>query len=270
MKRVLTMLSVMVISGALADEPMPLVPSPSVLDFTDGDGWGVALGVGMEYETAYDGADEYEYELEPAGAIQWRRGNNLLFFEGNELGWRGRLTDNWLLQLGARYEGGRESDDSEAGHLDALEDRDSELVGVTEVRLTLDDAWRNWVAGRIMAGGDNIGILGVVAAGHRFGDRLDGTGSELFLFSTFGDANFVNRDFGVTAQESATSGLAETRLEGGYRSVGISLMDRRYITRHIHFITQFGAEYYSEEIQNSPITRQDFEAEIGISLLYDF
>ena len=48
---------------------LPLVPLPSVSDFTGGGGWGVALGTGIEYESAYDGSDDYELEFDPAGAI---------------------------------------------------------------------------------------------------------------------------------------------------------------------------------------------------------
>ncbi len=56
----------MLISGqvlAQDQDGLPLVPLPSIFDFTGGSGWGVALGVGAEYETAYDGSDEYEFGL---------------------------------------------------------------------------------------------------------------------------------------------------------------------------------------------------------------
>jgi outer membrane scaffolding protein for murein synthesis (MipA/OmpV family) len=265
---------VMLMTGAAqlqADESgLPLVPLPSVFDFTRGEGWGVALGAGVEYETAYDGSDEYELEIDPFGAIQWRTGNHLFFWEGMELGWRSRMADVWLVQLAARYEGGREADDSDDGRLDGLEDRDDELVGVIEVRRSLDDEWRNWVAARVMAGGSDIGILGVLAAGHRFGRNLDGTGTEVIFFLTFGDSDFINRDFGITAAESATSGLAETDLDGGYRSTGINLIDRRYLTDHIHIVTQAGIELYSSDIQDSPIAREDYEAELGVAIVYHF
>ena len=49
-----------------------LVPLPSVEDFTRGnDGWGFALGAGIEYESAYEGSDEFGFEADPAGGIQW-------------------------------------------------------------------------------------------------------------------------------------------------------------------------------------------------------
>ena len=247
-----------------------LVPLPSVLDFTRGDGWGVALGVGVEYETAYDGSDEYEFEIDPAGAIQWRTGNHLFFWEGMELGWRGRIADVWLVQAGARYEDGLEPDDSEDGNLDGFEERDSHLVGFLEVRRAFGQDWKDWIGARAMGGETDFGWLGVLAAGHRFEDRLDGTGTEIFIFSTFGTDDFITKDFGVTAADSVASGLPETELDGGYRSTGITLIDRRSLTRNIHLIAEAGAELYSSDIQDSPVARKDYETEVGLSIVYQF
>ncbi|MFO7684925.1 MAG: hypothetical protein R6V60_02440, partial [Desulfobacterales bacterium] len=85
-------LSILLLSFGFNDvraenDELPLVPLPSVFDFTRGAGWGIALGVGVEYGNAYDGSDEYEFEIEPAGAIQYRTGNHLFFWEGIEAGW---------------------------------------------------------------------------------------------------------------------------------------------------------------------------------------
>lgn len=247
-----------------------LVPLPSVLDFTDGAGWGLALGVGVEYEAAYDGSDEYEFELDPAGAVHWRTGEHLLFWEGMELGWRGRLDPELLVQAGLRYESGLEPDDSDDGRLDGIAKRDSHLVGFLEARKAIDDTWRNWIGARIMGGESDFGWLGVLAAGHRFGTATDGTGTEVFIFSTFGTDDFINKDFGVSAQDAANSGLAETDLSGGYRSTGITLIDRRWITGSLMLMTEIGAEWYSGEIGDSPIARDQYEAEAGVSLVYTF
>lgn len=277
--RVLSSLFVALLTGlatgvtALAQqvqEVEALVPLPSVLDFTRGGGWGVALGAGIEYEAAYDGSDEYEVELDPAGAIQWRTGNHLLFWEGMELGWRGRLADVWLVQAGARYEDGLEPDDSEDGALDGIEERDSHLVGFLETRRSLGEEWRNWIAGRVMGGESGFGWLGILAAGHRFGGQLDGSGTEVYVFSTFGTDDFINKDFGITAEDAAASGLAETELDGGYRSTGLNLIHRRYITDHIHVIAAAEAELYSSDIGDSPIARDDYEAGLELSAVWHF
>src|SRR5690606_15380682 len=48
--------------AARARDEAPLFPLPFTPDFTRGGGWGVALGAGVEYENAYTGSDEYEFE----------------------------------------------------------------------------------------------------------------------------------------------------------------------------------------------------------------
>lgn len=269
----LVAVSSLLISGpALAAEPTTeaLVPLPSVLDFTDGDGWGVALGVSAEYESAYDGADETELEVEPAGAVHYRKGDHLFFWEGMELGWRGRLADVWLVQAGIRNEGGLEPDDSEDGNLDGILPRDSHVVGFLEVRRAVGDDWRNWVAARLMGGPSDFGVLGVVAAGRRFGQQLDGTGTELYGFMTFGTDKFINKDFGVTAADAVGSGLPVTTLSGGYRSTGVQLVHRRHLTRKLHAIAQAGVEFYSSDIGDSPIARKDTEFEVSLALVWRF
>jgi len=251
-------------------EKRALVPLPSVFDFTRGDGWGVALGAGIEYEAAYDGSDEYEFEFDPAGAIQWRDGDHMLFFEGTELGWRGVFKDRWLLQAGLRYEDGLDPSDSEDGSLDGIEKRDSHLTGFVEARWALDNEWRNWIGGRVLAGESDFGALGVLAAGHRFGDGLDGLGTEVFVFSTFGDSAFLNKDFGVTAADAAGSGFAETEFSGGYRSTGFQVVHRRRFTENLQLIAQAGIELYNSDIADSPIARDDFEGELSLALVWQF
>lgn len=247
-----------------------LVPLPSIFDFTDGVDWGIALGAAVEYGTAYDGADEYELELEPVMAVQYRQGDNLFFWQGIEIGWRGLLSRKFLMQAGVRYEGGLEPDDSTEGQLDGIAARDSHVVGFLEGRWSVGHNWRNWVGGRLMGGASDFGWLGVIAAGHRFGDQTDGTGTEILIFSTFGNSQFINKDFGITAEDAANSSLPQTELSGGYRSTGLSLIHRVDLTEQIQLIGQAGIELYSKDIQSSPIARQDYETEIGLSAVYIF
>jgi outer membrane scaffolding protein for murein synthesis (MipA/OmpV family) len=246
------------------------VPLPSILDFTQGQGFGVALGAGVEYESAYDGADEIELAVEPAGAVHYRNGNHLFFWEGYELGWRGRLADVWLIQAGVRNEGGLEPDDSEDGNLRGIKPRDSHVVGFLEVRRGIGSDWRNWVGARLMGGPSDFGVLGVLAAGRRFGQQLDGTGTEIYGFFTFGTDKFINKDFGVTAADAVSSGLRQTTLSGGYRSTGIQLVHRRDLTRKLHAIAQAGVELYSSDIGDSPIARKDYEFEVSLALVWKF
>ena len=128
-----------------ATEPRtPLVPLPSIDDFTDGDGWGVGLGLGVEYETAYEGSDEFELEIDPAGGVQWRTGDHIFFWAGEAIGWRALARDAWLFQASVGYEEGREEGDSDDGRLDGL--------GESETIWTSDG--RQNMASRIGLGGN--------------------------------------------------------------------------------------------------------------------
>jgi outer membrane protein len=255
---------------AQAESQQPLVPLPSVFDYTGGGGWGVALGAAVEYGEAYDGSDEYGVELEPAGAIQWRRDNHLFYWEGIELGWRSRVADRWLIQAGTRYESGLEPDDSEEGALDGIEERDAHIAGFVEARYSLGADWKNWIATRIMGGESGFGWLGIIAAGHRFDAHTDGSGTEMFVYSTFASDDFINKDFGVTPTDAAASGLPATVLDGGYRASGINLVHRRHITPTLEFIAAAEAELYSSEIADSPLSRNDHEAEVELALVKVF
>jgi outer membrane protein len=230
----------------------------------------LALGIGVEYEGAYDGADEYEFGVEPAGAVQWRTGDNVFFWEGIEAGWRALAHPQSMVQLSARYEGGRDASDSEDGRLDGLDAKDDHIVGSVEFRQGLDAEWRNWVGGKALIGERDFGLLGVVAAGHRFGDARDGTGTELFGYASFGDAAFLNKDFGITAAEAQASGLDEVRLSGGYRATGVTLVHRFHVWSRLHCIAQANVELYGDEARRSDIARDDYEAEVSVALVWIF
>ncbi len=234
-------------------------------------GWGVALGAGIEYEAAYNGSDEYEVEFEPAAAVQWRRDNQMLFFEGFELGWRGRFADHWLLQAGLEEDDGLEPDDSDDGALDGLPKRDSHIVGVLEARRGIGGDWRNWIAVRVLGGESDAGLLGVLSVGHVFGDvRPDGTGTEIFAFVTFADSTYINNDFGVSEADSAASGLAPIDLDGGFRSASVNLIHRRNLGQRLQLVAAAGYEIYSSDIADSPIARDDFEYDLELSLVWRF
>ena len=251
------------------DQKAALVPLPSVDDFSRGeDGWGFGLGLGVEYESAYEGSHEFGFEVEPAGAVQWRRGNDVFYWAGEALGWRGLRADTWLLEAVVALDEGREEGDSDEGRLDGMGDGDEEGQLVLQARRAFGADWRSWLVGRVAA--SESGNLGLFGVGYRFGERNDGTGSEINLVGVFHDSGLANRDFGVTAQQAAASGLAATTLSGGFRSVGLNYNYRHAINANWQLFGEALYERYSSEVRKSPIARSDFEAEVSVGLLYVF
>lgn len=251
------------------DSKTALVPLPSVDDFTKGkDGWGFGLGLGIEYESAYEGSDEFGFEVEPAGAVQWRKGNDIFFWAGEALGWRGLRADAWLLEAVVGFDEGRKQSDSKDGRLDGLGDGKDYAQLVLQARYALDADWRYWLVGRAVTG--KKGNLGLVGLGRRFGDQADGTGSEINLVVVFHDRKFANKDFGINAQQSAASGLNETKLSGGFRSLGLNYTYRHNINQNWQIFGEALYERYSSDVRASPIARSSYEAEVGVGLVYRF
>ncbi|TDT37678.1 outer membrane scaffolding protein for murein synthesis (MipA/OmpV family) [Halospina denitrificans] len=256
-------------TASAQDRKTALVPLPSVNDFTRGDdGWALGLGLAVEYESAYEGSDEFGVEVDPAGAVQWRKGDDIFFFAGEALGWRGLRSDTWLFEAVVGFDEGRQESDSDDGRLDGLGDQDEGAEVALQVRRAFDADWRYWLDGRVVT--EDNGNLGLLAVGRRFGDQIDGTGHEIAIAVVFQDSDLANKDFGIDAEQSAASGLNETELSGGFRSIGFNYNYRHYVNENWQLFGEAVYEGYSSDIQDSPITRNDYEAEVGVGFIYVF
>ncbi|MAD77453.1 MAG: structural protein MipA [Rheinheimera sp.] len=266
----IVVLQVFLVHTAFAqDSKTVLVPLPSVDDFSRGeDGWSFGLGLGVEYETAYEGSDEFGVEIQPAGAVQWRSGDNVFFFAGEALGWRGLRSDTWLLEALVGFDEGREESDSDDGRLDGLGNIEEGFQFVLQARRALADDWRYWLVGRAVATDEgNLGLFGI---GRRFGDKNDGSGHEINAVVVFHDSKFANKGFGITAEQSAASGLNQTSLSGGLRSFGLDYNYRHIVNNNWQIFAEALYEHYSSDVRSSPIARSSYEAEIGIGFIYVF
>jgi outer membrane protein len=246
-----------------------LVPLPSVDDFTRGnDGWGFGLGLGVEYESAYEGSDEFGFEVDPAGAVQWRRGDDIFFWAGEALGWRGLRSDTWLFEATVAFDEGREESDSDDGRLDGLGNADESAELVLQARHAFDADWRYWLDARVVSG--NNGSLGLFGLGRRFGAQNNGTGSEFSIVAVYHDGDLANRDFGIDSGQSAASGQKETVLSGGFRSIGFNYTYRNYINENWQIFGEVLYEHFGNDIKRSPIARENYEAEVGVGFIYMF
>ncbi|WP_229159264.1 MipA/OmpV family protein [Fluctibacter halophilus] len=166
------------------------------------------------------------------------------------------------------FEEGREEGDSDEGWLDGLGEQDEGFELVIQARRAFTEDWRYWLVGRVVTGDEgNLGLFGV---GRRFGDQLDGTGHEVNVVAVFHDSEYANKGFGIDSIQAAASGLDETTLSGGLRSVGIDYSFRHYLNENWQIYGEALFEYYSSDVRESPIARSNYETEVGVGFIYVF
>lgn len=77
--------------------------------------------------------------------------------------------------------------------------------------------------------------------------------------AVFHDSKFANKDFGITALQSAASGLAATDMSGGLRSIGLNYNYRYIVNANWQIFGEALYEHYSSDVRKSPIARHKRE-----------
>lgn len=254
------------------DNPFPLI---SITDHSKGDGFVQALGINLEYAPVYDGSDQHGSEFQLGGALQYKKNNHLFFLEGFasdgvELGWRSRLTNNWLVQTGLRHETVLPSSDLEEANIHGVPHRGSAVFGFVEGNYLFGKNERSWIAGRLSAGPSDFGYRAKVSVGHSLGRSSDGSGLDVVAYSTFGDEEQFNQYFGISADESLSSGLSQTNVSGGYRSSGLELAYRQNFFEKMQVSAGVGVEWYSDDIRESALVGDDTEVTAELSVVWRF
>ena len=86
----------------------------------------------------------------------------------------------------------------------------------------------------------------------------------------FQDRDRANTDFGITAAQSLASGLAQTTMSGGFRSLGFNYNYRNYVNENWQVFGEVLYERFGSDVRVSPIARSNYEAEVGIGFIYIF
>ena len=74
----------------------------------------------------------------------------------------------------------------------------------------------------------------------------------------------------MNAQQALDSGLPETDVDSGYRSTGVNVNYRNYLNESWQIFGEALYEIYGSDVSDSPISRNDYEAEIGVGFIYIF
>jgi outer membrane protein len=252
------------LSAAQAGDPLPDSPAqPSWLESIGQQAaeWNVILGAGVRVEPKFEGAKDFtiiplpmvsadfgEYvSLDPMGLTI-----NAWQYEG--LSVKGRLG----------YDFGRDADD--AKHLDGLGD-----IGASAV-LGFDLAYEMMPFEFKLSLDKNIGGSDGFSA--KFGTALM-VPLDPFMFAigpsvTWADDNYMESYFGVTAKQSAKSGLREFDAEAGFKRFDLEVSGLYFINDHWVLRGEAGVGYLVGDAADSPVSQENLQPYTMFVLGYKF
>ena len=233
-------------------------------------GWYFDAEVGLEYEPAYTGSDNYASGLDiGARAIYVSNAGHRYFLTLGELGAVFKLGDNTLLGTVLEYEEGRNNDD------DPILSGFPEVENTVEAQISLTRRWGNWSAA-LVAQPDILdrGKGFVYFAGLEYDTRLSDrwrVGASLDI--SFSDAEHINTEVGISQSTAALTGLPAYEANGGYKSTTIGIGTGYRLGRNWELLLNGELELYGSEMKNSPLIAQegdDVNYELGMALRYEF
>lgn len=223
--------------------------------------WKVTVGLGAVYLPEYEGSDEFKIRPFPMVTAQ--------FGDRVHLGMDGLKVDLWKtdgFRIAAKggVDMGRKEDDSD--HLRGLGDIDpggivgayaSYETGPFELYASLD---------KTIGGAD--GLTGTVGAKASYQH-------EKFIFSaelsgTWADSKHMESYFGVTAAQSARSGLAKHKAEAGFKRTDIKGSVTYMWTENWSVTGAAGAGFLLGAAKDSPIVKDDIQPFAMLGVGYRF
>lgn len=224
------------------------------------------VGAAVVFGNQYMGSDESRTQVFPSLDYQWKNG----WFAGTTNGIGYNFSDrpevmSYGLRLTADF--GRKEHRSEAlrgmGDIDAR----AEFGGFFNYYVTPEIAIFTTL--RYGAGDGSDGVVTdfgvsystVVSPGWRLG---------LSATTTFVDSNYMQSFFGVTPEQSLTSGYAPFSAGSGIRDVRVGLSLTYDITSHIGLTGAVGARSLQGDAKDSPLTRDSSNFNGVVALLYRF
>ena len=224
--------------------------------------WSLIIGAGGSYEPEYEGSDEYKlspvpvfvftygewFEIDPSGVT-------ITAFEHNGFALAGRVG----------YESGRDEDDSDR------------LRGLGKIDLAATvgaKASYTWNNLEIYAAIDQT-IDGSESLIGTFGAEYKAPVTERLILGAGVEAVVANDKhmqayFGVTAAQSASSGLAEYKAEAGLKRIDVSASATYMLTENWLVRGEAGVGLLTGDAADSPIVEKEVQPSASLFVGYKF
>jgi len=223
--------------------------------------WKVVLGGGAMMAPKYEGSDEFDIQAIPFITATFGervkvdpRGVSVNAYSVGNLNFSG--------QLG--YDVGRSEDDSD--HLRGLGDVDAGGVVGGMVSYEMGPAEFYASLSRTIGGSEGL----EAKIGFDLAHNIDQFRFSAGVSATWADENYMETYFGVTAAQSAASGLAQYDIGAGFKRVDLDLAITYMATEHWLVRGQVGIGYLLGDAADSPIVQEAFQPSVLLAIGYRF
>jgi len=271
----LTGLALLCMPRAHAQTPAPLaewqysvgVPLEKLFE-GEPEKWEVRVGAAASIRPYYEGTTNYFVLAGPVIDIRYR--DQAFLSTGEGLGWNIIHTNNLRAGIALTYDfGRREKHDHD--HLGGLGNigmaAETKLFAEYVVSKEFPLVIRANV--RRQFGGAN-GVIGDIGAYM----PLPGSNENFFWFAgptmTFADSAYMSRWYGVTAEQSARSGLPQHSAGAGIKSYGGGISAMWFFSKHWFTTADVGVSALVGDARNSPVTSRSTSWTGDISINYQF
>jgi outer membrane protein len=249
---VLALLLAVLAGPAFAQEP---APEPAF--GLNGDDLVIELGGGAKVQPAYEGADDYVVTPWPTVSLQYLRLPGIWTFQKSDSG--------FFIGPSFGYVPSRDEDDND--NLEGLGD----IGAAYEIGATMGyryDMLRAFVSLRQGFGGHHgvVGEAGVDVIVDPLPDLTLSLGPRL----SFADSDYLQTYLGVTASQSAKSGLPEFDPNGGIKGLGLEAQGRYSLTDNWSVVGKVGYEHLVGDAADSPVASSENEFTAALGLTYRF
>jgi len=231
-------------------------------------GWDVRVGAAVSVRPRYEGTTNYFILGGPV--IDVRYGDKYFLSTGEGLGWNIVHTGNFRAGVALTYDlGRREKKDHE--HLGGLGNIGMAFETKVFAEYAVSKEFPLVIRANIRRqfGGAN-GVIGDIGAYL----PLPGSSEKFFWFAgptvTFADSAYMGRWYGVTAEQSARSGLPQHRAGAGIKSYGGGISAMYFFNKHWFTTADVGMSALVGDARSSPVTSRSTSWTGDISVNYQF
>ena len=242
-------------------------------------GWEVSIGGGALVSPSYPGDDSYQLSALPYIGITYSE--DVEFTVQNGLRYTALKSENFEFGPVAKIAFGRDEDGN--GPFRVAGNASTDLIGLGDIDTTIEiggfakASFGDWSLtadlGQAISGHD--GLVGSAALNYNHKTRLS---SRWLLLNfgpqiNFGDADYQNAFFGITAAQSTASGLAKYKAGGGIVSYGLSANAVFFAGEDITLTALAGYDRLQNDAANSPLVTQrgsKDQARFGVFLAKTF